>query len=793
MKIVNQLIYSLKILFNIFKRNIFLSLLSIIGLAIGFATIIILFNYLNYELSYDRYVDNHKKIYRVVSVDKISGDKYAGTNCYLADRVLRKFSQFKNISRVYYPNITNNTLCRNQDEWIIQDNIFYVDSPFLKLFNVQLEQGNITDFNNNAKCILINQTTKNKYFGNKHVIGEILEYKIDDQIFLLKIVGVFKDFPSNSHIRPEVIAPFDGAYWPYENLKGGGNPFFESNYSFEVSTYFQMISNAKINKLEEKINKEIIDSYGIDNIQYEIELQSLKDIHLYSSNFKYDVQTPGNVSKIIVLAILFFIVFSIMIANLLFFDSIIFNERTKEIYIQKIYGLKNASLFLQLFLQSAILLLVTVGVSFLLIYFSDSFLLLSPNYNSNLVYTLILCTLFLLTIIRYIIIKSKIIIYSFYGKRSRGLRIENKIINLLLGVQFVLFILSFNISMFINKQVESSLSKDNLGFDFEDVISIRTFIPMNCDFVKFRELKEKLLINNDIVAVTASSLMPPATSYYPQQIELRDNYQLQAAFFQVDPCFFKVLKIKLIKGKSFNDFLQRFNQIVVVNEKFIQETGFNIGDKIYIDGEKEIVGICTDFHSHEINTEKMPVVISPNIKWYHQFIVRINPIAEKKAVLDYIKQQWNSTTDDPFIYYFNEDLLKEKFKEEHNTSYYAGIVSYVIILIMIFSLISMILYSEIKRRKSLVIHMIHGANKKQLIFSSLKKQYITLFLSAIIAVPLSIMVTLVWKDYYVLKIDYSIINFFIPILIIGFISTIVSIIVLNRLYNINPVTYLYYE
>ena len=82
-------------------RNLFLkkgiSSINIAGLAMGLASVTVICLYVQYELSYDRYNIDFRKIYRVVTVDSAGGktSEYARTPAPLAGALQSEFLRLR--------------------------------------------------------------------------------------------------------------------------------------------------------------------------------------------------------------------------------------------------------------------------------------------------------------------------------------------------------------------------------------------------------------------------------------------------------------------------------------------------------------------------------------------------------------------------------------------------------------------------------------------------------------------------------------------------------------------------
>ena len=116
-----------------------------------------------------------------------------------------------------------------------------------------------------------------KYFDRVDVVGESLFFPEDTMAF--KITGVIENYPSNTHLKLDIITSF-------ETLRTLGVNF-DSWWNYSFYNYLELSDNVDPVELTEKIKfisrKYIADQEDNSGYKQEYSLTRLKDIHLYSN------------------------------------------------------------------------------------------------------------------------------------------------------------------------------------------------------------------------------------------------------------------------------------------------------------------------------------------------------------------------------------------------------------------------------------------------------------------------------------------------------------------------------
>jgi putative ABC transport system permease protein len=189
-----------------FRRQKFYSLLNILGLATSMASVLLILLYVLDELSYDRFHQQEKLLYRVVENQHYSDQpvfSVAVTPGPLASYLKNEFPDI---------DIATHAMLRTfsflADGASLEDVGAYVDPEFLKMFTFPLVRGDENSALNQPNNIVITEKLAAKLFGNADPIGRVVRI---NQLRDVTISGILKNIPENSHLQFSFLAPYQQA------------------------------------------------------------------------------------------------------------------------------------------------------------------------------------------------------------------------------------------------------------------------------------------------------------------------------------------------------------------------------------------------------------------------------------------------------------------------------------------------------------------------------------------------------------------------------------------------------
>ena len=183
---------------NILKRR-FYSFIEIVGLAVGLTCFFIVFLYIKKEISYETSFTHHKDIYRVLNLEKGTGNRYSGGASAIGFHAKTDIPQVEDVVRVFFPYrmFTTSALVQYEDLRFFEENILEADSNFFELFDFKFIEGDRRTALQHANSIVISEKAAKKIFGDESALGKLIS--IDDDRALL-VTGVAQ-VPDNTHLN----------------------------------------------------------------------------------------------------------------------------------------------------------------------------------------------------------------------------------------------------------------------------------------------------------------------------------------------------------------------------------------------------------------------------------------------------------------------------------------------------------------------------------------------------------------------------------------------------------------
>ncbi len=164
---------------NLWKNKLF-SFINIIGLAVGVACCVLIFLYVQNELSYDKYNKKADRIYRVTSVifQEKKQDRFAPTSPITAQKIQDGFPEVEKIVRLNFAG----RLISYKDKKFYDTKTVFADSTLFDIFSLPLLEGNPQKALTAPYSIVVTEKIAKKYFGNESAIGKMLN--LSDTIIL---------------------------------------------------------------------------------------------------------------------------------------------------------------------------------------------------------------------------------------------------------------------------------------------------------------------------------------------------------------------------------------------------------------------------------------------------------------------------------------------------------------------------------------------------------------------------------------------------------------------------------
>ena len=195
-----------------FKRQKLFTLLNIFGLALGLASAIFIFLYVSDELRYDVMHPRYNTTYRVgTSWKNPDGQTFDNTSSpgFFVRYLKNNRSEISHGTRIAYIGYPTSLHYKAKDKIILTEEIRWAEPNFEEVLAFDLLRGNAKKMFENFNTMVISESGARKLFGRDDPIGKTITIKhfwaTRDREIDVVVSGVYKDYPSNTHFKPDYI------------------------------------------------------------------------------------------------------------------------------------------------------------------------------------------------------------------------------------------------------------------------------------------------------------------------------------------------------------------------------------------------------------------------------------------------------------------------------------------------------------------------------------------------------------------------------------------------------------
>jgi len=741
---------------NLWKNKGY-SFLNIFGLAIGIACAALIFLWVEDELNYDDYYSNKDNLYKIKDHQTYDGTTFTfdATPGPLAASIKNEIPGIKNTARYTF----GNQLLFSVGDKNINEPGNYVDSSFLKMFQLQFIQGNPATAFSQINSVVISEKMANKFFNTTNVLGKPIKINNKEDFF---ITGVIKDLPENVTLKFEWLAPFKN----YENQ----NKWLFDWGNNGVATFVETETNADIAAINKKLYN-YLDTKGKDfNAKFEI--YPMSRWRLYDSWQNNGKEKEGKIKYVKLFSLIAWIILIIACINFMNLSTARSEQRAKEVGVRKVLGAGKNKLIFQFIGESLMMAFLSAIFSVILIFLSLPAFnnLVEKKLSIGLENPFHIGALILIASICGIVAGSYPSFYlsSFNPvKVLKGLKIKSGgsagfIRKGLVITQFAVSIILIISTIIIFQQLQHVKSRD-LGYNKNDLIysSLQGNLKSNFNVIK-NDLKATGAVED--VALSASTVLNLGSNTGDFSWQGKDpNKQILITVESASSEYISTMGLKLKEGRNFYPDLKSDSANVIINEslaKMINNKNI-IGSLITSQGNGNytVVGVINDFVYNDMYAQGAPLMLFADTSNVNVLSIRIKPSIPTKDALSKIKNVLKTANPGyPFEYKFVDDSFAKQFSTETLIGKLAMVFSILAIFISCLGLFGLAAYTAERRTKEIGIRKVLGASAKGLA-GLLSKDFLKLVaISSIIAFPIAWWMMHDWLGAfaYRIKIDWVI-------------------------------------
>ncbi|HWA34230.1 MAG TPA: ABC transporter permease, partial [Cyclobacteriaceae bacterium] len=712
------------------------SFIKITGLTFGLSVSMIIFLYVQEDLSFDAFNKNYNRIVRLLTIDSAEGvsSKLVGvTQPRLgpaADEEIPeviKSVRFTGGGRYDLSYEGNSLKC---------EQAYRVDPSVFDVFDIPVVKGATSGILDNPGSIAITESLAKKIFGDKDPIGQTVKLNLTTDLF---VTAVLADRPKNSHLQFDLLhslVPGQNEDGLRQALNTWQGIFCNTYLLLDKPTDIPSL-NAKLQEISKKNNA----------FQFFTPVaQPLEDVHLKSKEILFEANANKsdalNVYVLSIIAALILVLASVNFMNLVTAKSA---ARAKEVGMRKVIGAVRSQLIGQHLTESIIVTSVAMVIAFILTYFSIP--LLNNAYQRFADPSLLLApqTLLILAGLVTIVGVHAGIYPAFVLSAFKPIMVlKGSFKNSGSGIQLrkVLVVLQFTISIalmvgtgVVYQQMQFIYSAD-LGYSRDQIISIQ---QSGSAVGRAKTLRTELLRNPNIVAAGTSSTrigqQLGRTTIVPEGSDGQSN--IIVSTMAADESFIPTMDMKMAAGRNFSlEFDDSLS--MVINEQLMHLLKWNdaVGKKISLQSGPNptdltaytVVGVVKDFHFATVRHKLEPMFMLYNEN-NGAMSIKIKAAAAQESIA-HIEASWKKVNPgSTFEYAFLDDQFANLYRNERAFSKMFTHFTLLALFIAALGLFALSAFTAEQRKKEIGIRKVMGATNTSILIR-LSSEFIQLIVIA---------------------------------------------------------------
>jgi putative ABC transport system permease protein len=718
-----------KIAFRSLIKNKTYSFINIVGLSVGIAVSLIIFLYVVHEYSYDKFHAKGDNIYRILCKINYGGQEIQTTamSSQFGPILKENNADVENYVRVHG---VGRRLIKSDDNHInFENQIAFSDTSFFSVFSFPILRGDYHSLTR-PSTVIINEKTAIKYFGSVDAIGKTITY---DKKYLLEVVAIAKDFPSNSSLQLDFIISFNTM---------GIIPENKSAYEHKLAglgsipTYVVVNNERSVSKIISSIPK-----FAKTSVDEKYRLEKFVGTHLGNN-----MGDSSNLTYLYLFMAVAFIILVLALINYMNLTTARATLRGKEVGVRKVVGARQGNLASQFYFESALMTLTAFVLAWVWIELSlpvflnilqiqiDKSFLTSTWFISVMGLLLISCVLLAGSYPTLVLSRFKPA-EVLKGKATKAIGSSAWVRKGFTVFQFAASIALILVTLGIQHQL-GYLRNQKIGLNKEQVMVVNLDAE---SATYYNTLKNELRGLSGIKQVAAASIPLYTTGFNAMFVKTpTTNEDVFILDLSVDENFISTLGIEWLEKP---DTVTKAG--FIINEAALEQlkiTRADIGVKL---SDKPINGIIKNFNYQSLRQKIEGIALSIEsdtstslTNYGASLYLRMDPkanLTDKVATVQSIFKKYQGNR--PFEYYFLDDAFDQLYKSEDRLSQIFNIFTVIAIVIACLGLFGLITFTAEMRTKEIGIRKVLGASIQN-IFTLLSKEFIVLVIAGVVfAIP----------------------------------------------------------
>ena len=772
-----QLLFSLRRL----GRHKLTTGINILGLTLGVLSCLVIYLYVSFEFSYDKFHADGDRIYRlIVSTVKPNGSQntWPGMAPPVGDDLRRESTGFSAVttlkvddSRILIPIAGKPDRiipATNEDE---QAHITFADSDYSKIFHYQWLAGNPATALQKPFSVVLTETEARRYFqtgGPQDWLGRPVIYH---DSLMVSVTGIIKDWEQNSDFGFKDLISYNTIASSFLGRDVQGWNLWGS----DINVYVKLSPGTTLAQAEKQLpaffNRHNQFRDGEKGTMF---LQPLADIHFngdYTDEYGRRAYKP-TLYALAGIALFILLIAAINFINLSTAQSIL---RAREVGVRKVLGSTRSGLIRQFLTETGIIVLLAMTLSLLLanptIKALDGFIPQGVRLHIDAPNTWIFVGITILTTCLLAgwyparAISSFLPVITLRGQGIQQLNSKSYLRKSLIVFQFTVSLIFIIGTMMVGRQIHYMLNTD-LGFKKDAIVTVD--LPWGQPNNRKAVIATEVSRIAGVQQVSINENSPEADGHGMTFLEHKGktDEKIDADLIQIDPNYIPLYELSLVAGRNFTladtarkgtDTTKPFSgpiltayRAFILNETATRALGFShpadaVGQQVstgFNGTLGPVVGVVRDFHQQNLHEKIKPFFFTITQGAGRSLSIKLSSAAlsagQVKALMTQVETSFKKVyPESTFQSRFFDEALQRLYLREQQTAEIMNIAMGIAIFISCMGLFGLAAFTANQRTREIGIRKVLGASTPQLV-SMLSRQFIVLVvLSTVIAAPVA--------------------------------------------------------
>lgn len=756
---------NLRFAWRTLMRDKLFSALNICGLAIGVVACMLIYIYVQDELSFDAHHAKADRIFRIQSHFNFGdqSDDFGLTQFAMVPTLLQEYPEIESGSWLY---VLNNCTFNYEGSTYVEQDGYYADTAFFRTFDYRWLHGGPAALDE-PDNVVITQRMANEMFGSDQPMGKLIERNGRT----LTVAGVIDHNGTNTHVPPGCFLSLLGMPpQAKEQLMNGWGQV--SSYGYLVLAEGTTAESFQP-KMDAFMQKYILPFWQQDagfKGTMRFNLEPLREVH-FNNELIYDSPKKGNRAYVTLLSIVAVLILAIACFNYINMSTADATRRAKEVALRKVSGASRGQLVAQFIGGS--LLVALLGIALALVLLRLGLPLFNSISGKDVGMSQVLSGGFV-ALIAVVVILIGVVAGSypafFLTRFSPQLLLKEGVTGarrqpvrrLLMAVQFGIALFMVVGSLAVFGQLHWMRTND-MGLRKENVLMVKMPSPHPEDTLQWdalRPMKTEMARESFVVAASFADNTPGGGT---QRWVLRaktaaGNMDKPLPAMSCDPDYPALIGMEFVQGRTFDAGIatdQRSS--IIVNEALVKAFGWTdpLNEKLYIPGdsidqELNVIGVVKDFHYTSLHTPIEPIAIFQGHPRYgvNNLLLRLAP-GDVQAQLRSLEERFRTIAPNaPWEATFLDTRIAELYATEDTLFRVFAAFTVLTILLTVMGLYGMAYFTAKQRTREVGIRRVMGASVMDII-RRLNSEFAALLLIALlVAFPLAYFAIVRWLETF---------------------------------------------